>query len=228
MFFALKKLGFPWAQRLRHLSYGMVNLPEGKMKSREGTVVDADDLIDKLTELSLAEIRGKGREADVADAGETAEKIALAALHYFLLQVSPSKDMIFNPEESLSFNGNTGPYLQYMVARISGLIEKSDDAVRNAEIDVQALERDDEWELARRVAEFPDAVSRAAEFLDPSILAGALYEIARDFSRYYHEVPIAKAPDTSLAAARMALSRSVLTTLQNGFELLNIPYIESM
>lgn len=228
LFHALKKLGFPWAERLRHLSYGMVNLPEGKMKSREGTVVDADDLIDKLSGLALAEIRDKGREGDVEDAEQTAEKIAIAALHYFLLQVSPTKDMIFNPEDSLAFSGNTGPYLQYMVARVSGLIAKAPDTVREAAIDPSLLNRDDEWDLSRKIAEYPELVSRAAAKLDPSILAGGLYEIARDFSRYYHEVPIAKADDVTVAASRMALARAVLVTIKNGFQLLNIPYIESM
>ncbi|MDT8297204.1 MAG: arginine--tRNA ligase [Spirochaetaceae bacterium] len=228
LFYALSKLGFTWAERLFHLSYGMVNLPEGKMKSREGTVVDADDLIDTLASLALTEIKEKGREGDVEDPKGTAEKIAIAALHYFLLQVSPGKDMIFNPEESLSFNGNTGPYLQYMVARISGLIAKASREVREAEPRPELLDRDDEWGLSRRIAEFPTLVSRAADKLDPSILASGLYEIARDFSRYYHEVPIAKADDAVLAASRMVLARAVLVTLKKGFRLLNIPYIESM
>ncbi len=228
LFYALQKLGFSWAEKLRHLSYGMVNLPEGKMKSREGTVVDADDLIDKLSSLALDEIKEKGRENDVGDAPATAEKIAIAALHYFLLQVSPTKDMIFNPEESLSFNGNTGPYLQYMVARVSGLIAMAPAEVRNADADPLLLNREDEWELSRRIAEFPDTVSRAAEKLDPSILASGLYEIAKEFSRYYHDVPIARAEDAGLAASRMALAAAVLTTLKSGFKLLNIPYIESM
>ena len=228
LFYALKKLGFPWAERLRHLSYGMVNLPEGKMKSREGTVVDADDLIDKLSDLALAEIQAKGRENDVGDALSTAEKIAIAALHYFLLQVSPTKDMIFNPEESLSFTGNTGPYLQYMVARVTSLIAKASESVRDADVKPELLNRDDEWELSRRIAEYPELVSRAADKLDPSILTAGLYEIARDFSRYYHEVPIARADDASLAASRMALARAVLETLKSGFKLLNIPYIEAM
>jgi arginyl-tRNA synthetase len=125
LFTILEKLGFPWAKNLHHLSYGMVNLPEGKMKSREGTVVDADDLLDSLRDMALEEIRKKDREQAVGDAGETAEKIALGALHYFLLSVSPSKDMQFNPRESLSFNGDTGPYLQYMGARISSMLRKA-------------------------------------------------------------------------------------------------------
>jgi arginyl-tRNA synthetase len=228
LFHVLQKLGFDWADKLRHLSYGMVNLPEGKMKSREGTVVDADDLIDKLSSLALEEIKEKGREEAVGDAPATAEKIAIAALHYFLLQVSPTKDMIFNPEESLAFNGNTGPYLQYMVARISGLIAKSPDELKTAAVRPELLDREDEWELSRRISEFPDLVSRAAEKLDPSILAAGLYEIAKDFSRYYHDVPIARAENPELAASRMALAGAVLVTLKSGFRLLNIPYIESM
>ncbi len=228
LFYTLQKLGFSWADKLRHLSYGMVNLPEGKMKSREGTVVDADDLIDRLSSLALKEIKEKGRENDVDDAPATAEKIAVAALHYFLLQVSPTKDMIFNPEESLAFNGNTGPYLQYMVARVSGLIAKAPEAVRSAAVNPALLDRRDEWDLTRLISEFPELVSRAAEKLDPSILAAGLYEIAREFSRYYHDVPIAKAENPELAASRMALAGAVLTTLKSGFRLLNIPYIESM
>ncbi len=228
LFYTLQKLGYSWAEKLRHLSYGMVNLPEGKMKSREGTVVDADDLIDKLSSLALDEIKEKGRENDVDNAPVTAEKIAIAALHYFLLQVSPTKDMIFNPEESLVFNGNTGPYLQYMVARVSGLIAKAPEEVRKAEADPALLDRPDEWDLSRLIAEFPEIVSRAAEKLDPSILAAGLYEIAKEFSRYYHDVPIAKAENPVLASSRMALAGAVLKTLKSGFHLLNIPYIESM
>lgn len=228
LFFCLNKLKFPWASSLRHLSYGMVNLPEGKIKSREGTVVDADDLIDRLAGLALKEIKTKGREDALDNPEDTAEKIAIAALHYFLLQVSPGKDMQFNPEESLSFHGNTGPYLQYMVARISSLIAKAPPEIASLPCDGKQLSLDDEWELVRRIEEFPETVSRAADKLDPSILAAGLYEIAREFSRYYHEVPIAKADNAELAASRMALARTVLVTLQNGLHLLNIPCIDSM
>ena len=228
LFHALSKLGYPWAEKLRHLSYGMVNLPEGKMKSREGTVVDADDLIDSLASMALAEIREKGREDFLDDAESTAEKIAIAALHYFLLQVTPTKDMIFNPKDSLSFNGNTGPYLQYMVARVTGLTAKAPKEIESADVDASLLVRDDEWELCRRIAEFPELVFRAADKLDPSLLAAGLYDIARDFSRYYHDVPIAKADGIPLAAARMSLAKAVLATLKSGFKLLNIPYIEAM
>jgi len=228
LFHILDKLGYSWANKLRHLSYGMVNLPEGKMKSREGTVVDADELIDKLSTLALAEIKSKGREDLVGNAADIAEKIGLAALHYYLLQVSPAKDMIFNPEESLSFNGNTGPYLQYTAARISSLIAKASGDVLDMDADPRLLDRDDEWELCRRLGDFPDLVSKSAENLDPSILAVGLHEIARNFSHYYHEVPILKAENKALVAVRLSLARAVLTVLKNGFRLLNIPFVESM
>ena len=225
LFFALQKLGFPWTRSLRHLSYGMVNLPDGKIKSREGTVVDADDLIDDLASRALAAMRDKER---VADPEETAEKVALAALHYFLLQVSPAKDMMFRPEESLAFNGNTGPYLQYTMARIAGLIAKAPPELAGIPVSPDLLTREDEWELIRCTAEFPELVERAAEKLDPSILAAGLYTLAKNFSGYYHEVPIARCAGAELSAARMALSRGVLLTLRRGFHLLNIPVLESM
>ena len=225
LFFALRKLGFPWTGSLRHLSYGMVNLPDGRIKSREGTVVDADDLIDDLASRALAAMRDKER---VADPEETAEKVALAALHYFLLQVSPARDMTFRPEESLAFNGNTGPYLQYTMARIAGLIAKAPPETAGIPVSPDLLTREDEWELIRCTAEFPELVERAAEKLDPSILAAGLYTLAKNFSGYYHEVPIARCGSAELSAARMALSRGVLLTLQRGFHLLNIPVLESM
>ena len=128
LFYVLGLLGYSWASELHHLSYGMVNLPEGKMKSREGTVVDADDLLAELTELARAEIESKGREEAVGDAAETARKIALGALNYYLLQVQPQHDMVFDPKKSISFNGNTGPYLQYTCARISSILRKAEEA----------------------------------------------------------------------------------------------------
>ncbi|MDR2536882.1 MAG: arginine--tRNA ligase, partial [Treponema sp.] len=146
LFTILRKLGFDWSQNLHHLSYGMVNLPDGKMKSREGTVVDADDLLDSLHELALNEIRSKEREEAVGDPDATAEKVALAALHYYLLQVSPSKDILFDPKESLSFNGNTGPYLQYMGARVSALLRKAPPELKAEASNGELLTSDAEWD----------------------------------------------------------------------------------
>ncbi|GHT59124.1 arginine--tRNA ligase [Spirochaetia bacterium] len=230
LFTLLDKLGFEWAKNLYHLSYGMVNLPEGKMKSREGTVVDADDLIDSLRDMALNEIREKDREEAVGDSAVVAEKIALGALHYYLLQVSPTKDMLFDPKESLSFNGNTGPYLQYMGARISALLRKAESsgAVSGTVFNAELLSGDAEWELIKTLAAYPEAVSAAAAGMDPSLLAAYLYELSKTFSRFYHDCPILNAEESGLAGARLALSRAVLRVLQDALHLICIPFLEAM
>jgi arginyl-tRNA synthetase len=233
LFILLEKLGYSWAKNLHHLSYGMVNLPEGKMKSREGTVVDADDLIDSLRDMALAEIREKGREGEVGDTYETAEKIALAALHYFLLQPGPAKDMLFDPKESLSFTGNTGPYLQYMGARISSMLRKTEKDGNGAEdgasgTDFSLLVSDPEWELVKTLAAYPAKISESAENLDPSILTGFLYDVSKSFSRFYHECPILNCDDPALSNARLELSRAVMMVLKDAFYLACIPFLEVM
>ena len=235
LFILLEKLGYSWAKNLHHLSYGMVNLPEGKMKSREGTVVDADDLIDSLHSMALAEIRGKGREEEVGDPVEVAENIALGALHYFLLQVNPVKDMLFDPNESLSFTGNTGPYLQYMGARISSMLRKNEDPAkgerggRHADMhDFSLLTSDSEWDLIKLLASYPEAVAQAAVNLDPSYLTGYLYELSKAFSRFYHECPILNCEDRILSEARLCLSRAVMYVLKDAFYLTCIPFLSVM
>ncbi|AEF86097.1 arginine--tRNA ligase [Treponema primitia ZAS-2] len=241
LFAILKKMGYQWAENLYHLSYGMVNLPEGKMKSREGTVVDADDLIDSLRDLALEEIRSKDREEAVGNSAEVAEKIALGALHYYLLQVTPAKDMLFDPKESLSFNGNTGPYLQYMGARISSMLRKdreraADNSTAAGKTDGNAggtvkpelLSTDAEWELIKALSAYPQAVAEAAARMDPAILAAYLYELSKGFSRFYHDCPILNAATPDLAAGRLALSRGVLRVLRDALELIGIPFLEAM
>jgi arginyl-tRNA synthetase len=234
LFILLEKLGYSWAKNLHHLSYGMVNLPEGKMKSREGTVVDADDLINSLRDLSLEQIREKGREEDVGDPNEVAEKIALGALHYFLLQPGPFKDMLFDPKESLSFTGNTGPYLQYMGARISSMLrkaDKSDNSVQDGAsggADFSLLVTDPEWELVKALAAYPAKVSESAADLDPSHLTGFLYELSKAFSRFYHECPILNCEDSALSKSRLELSRAVMLVLKDAFHLVCIPFLEVM
>jgi len=229
LFHVLGLLGFEWAKNLFHLSYGMVNLPEGKMKSREGKVVDADDLIDELTEMAAREIRGKGREEDVEDVEETSRKVALAALNYYLLQVTPSKDMIFNPAESLSFTGNTGPYLQYMGARISSVLRKYEALTGpRGKVDPSLLTVSEERELVKQIAGFPGAVSLSGKEMNPSILAAALYELCKTYSRYYHDNQVLKNDNPDLVATRVQLSRAVLQVLRNGFPLLGIPFLEKM
>jgi len=229
LFRVLEKLGFPWASALFHLSYGMVNLPEGKMKSREGTVVDADDLIDKLRELALDEIREKGREEAVGDPEAIAERIALGALHYFLLQVTATKDMLFDPKESLSFTGNTGPYMQYMGARIHSILSKAEgSAAASGSIRPELLTGDAEWDLAKTIAACPEIVALAAERLDPSTLSTYLYDLSKAFSRFYHDCPILNAPDPDLAATRLALAKATLRALRGTLELACIPFLETM
>jgi arginyl-tRNA synthetase len=231
LFALLGKLGYAWAGNLFHLSYGMVNLPDGRMKSREGTVVDADDLIDSLRDMALAEIRGKEREEAVGDPEAAAEKIALGALHYFLLQVSPSRDMLFDPKESLSFNGNTGPYLQYMGARLSSLLRRAGERealAPGAAPGFARLTSVPEWELIKTLGGYNGAVAAAAAAMDPSLLTAYLYELARAFSGFYHECPVLAAPDAELAGARLALCRAVLAVLRDALRLVCIPFLEAM
>ena len=230
LFHLLKKLGHEWADNLYHMSYGMVNLPEGKMKSREGTVVDADDLLAELERLAAAEIQNKEREEAVGDIGATSKAVALAALHYYLLQTGPVKDMIFNPDESISFTGDTGPYLQYMGARIASMLRKAPEIadVSATDISAEMLADDDAWALTRIVARFPEVVQDAARSYNPSRIATYTYELAREFSRFYHDVPIIIADDSELRLARLGLSKAVLTTLKNCFCLINLPFLEVM
>lgn len=230
LFYILKKLGFEWSDQLYHLSYGMVNLPEGKMKSREGTVVDADDLINQLRDGALEEISSKGREDAVGDAAAVAENIALGALHYFLLQATPAKDMMFNPKESLSFNGNTGPYLQYMGARICSILRKTESSgvkLSNS-VDFSLLTHPAEWALIKALGEYPETLKRAAENLDPSEIAALLYEVAKLFGSFYHDCPILGIDNAALTEARLALVRCVKTVLENGMKLILIPFLEVM
>ncbi|MCQ2576088.1 MAG: arginine--tRNA ligase [Treponema sp.] len=231
LFHILQKLGFEWANKLYHLSYGLVNLPNGRMKSREGTVVDADDLIDSLHADALEAIKERGRDEQVGDADEVAEKVALGALHYYMLQATPIKDMLFNPAESLSFNGNTGPYLQYMGARINSILGKASEAgVKSDSSDeaVALLTAPDEWELIKLLGDYPVVVEKAAENLDPSAVAAYVYETAKAFSKFYQTCSIVNAGDAKLAGARLYLAECTLQVIKNGMELVLVPYLEKM
>ncbi len=231
LFEILKRLSFPWASDLHHLSYGLVNLPSGRMKTREGTVVDADDLMDELTKLAAAEIEAKGREDSVGELDSISGRIALGALHYYLLQTSPVKDMLYDPELSLSFNGDTGPYIQYMGARASSIIRKHEAGEGNARkgsVSVSSLSGDADWLLARTILEFPEAIDAAAAALEPSTLAKYMHELAAAFSSWYRENPVLTNPDANLAASRLALVSAVARTFAAGCELLGIPFLSTM
>ncbi len=231
LFYVLAQLGYEWAENLFHLAYGMVNLPDGKMKSREGTVVDADDLVASLTLLAKNEIIAKSREDMVSNVDEVSSDIALGALNYYLLQTTATKDMIFNPDDSISFNGNTGPYLQYMGARISSMLRKWEDMKDEFDtvpFDPSLLSLQDERELIKSVALFGSLVTLAAKEYNPSVITSYLYDVSRLFSRYYHDHQILKAPTKTLIKARVTLVSMVLQVLKNAYYIVGIPFLESM
>lgn len=229
LFHVLEKLGYSWAKDLHHLSYGMVFLPEGKMKSREGTVVDADNLIDDLTKMAKEQILEKGREEDLDDVDDTAHKIALGALNYYILQFNPNKDFVFNPKESLSFNGNTGPYLQYMGARISSMLRKYDEAAyHDVAFNPAVLSLEDEREMLKMLSSFPEVVGKACTQYDPSIVCAFLYDLSKKFSHWYHDNQILKADTPELVKARVSLCEMVLQVMKNAFDLVGIPFLEKM
>ena len=208
----------------------MVNLPEGKMKSREGTVVDADDLLAELSALAKNEIVEKDRADQVGDLDETSKSIALAALNYYLLQVTPTRDMIFDPKKSISFNGNTGPYLQYMGARISSIMKKAseEESIKEVAFDGKLLENEDETTLMKLILDFPAYVEQAGAGYDPSVIASYLYDVAKTFSHYYHDNQILHAETPELVKARVTLVEAVLVVLKNAFALIGVPFLESM
>jgi arginyl-tRNA synthetase len=231
LFKVLEKLGFDAAHKLHHLAYGMVHLPEGKMKSREGTVVDADDLLDELERMAADEIKAKERDEDVGDLAAVSRDIALGALHYWLLATSPVKDMTFVPQESLSFNGNTGPYLQYTGARIQSMLRKFDERRERfaaGRLKPELLTLPGEWEILKSAALFPETVAIAARELSPSNVAVHLFELSKSFSRWYQENPVLRNEDPDLVVTRIALVRAVVQVLKNGLRLLAMPFLEAM
>jgi arginyl-tRNA synthetase len=231
LFETLRRLGYEWAKDLHHLAYGMVNLPSGRMKTREGTVVDADDLVDEIASLAAKEIEAKGREEAMADSGAVAERIALGALHYYLLQTNPIKDMLYDPEQSLSFTGDTGPYIQYMGARASSIIRKHESGEGNAakgKASSGLLASDADWNLVKSVAAFPEAVDSAASSMEPSVIAAYLHDLAADFSAWYRDNPVLTNPDADLAASRLELVMAVKRSFETATALICVPFLEAM
>ncbi len=231
LFHILKRLGYTWADNLYHFSYGMVHLPEGRMKSREGTVVDADDLLRVLTNLAVGEIQEKGRETEVDDPEGTADAIARAAVNYYLLSVSPVKDMIFNPAESIAFNGNTGPYLQYTGARLCSMVRKFEERSEEFEggnVDMALIQGGEEWEIVKLLGTYPEVIESAADDLNPTAVINHLYNLAKLYSRYYHDNPVLHNERIDLVHTRIAVARAVVQVLRNGFRILGIPFLEKM
>ncbi|KND51981.1 MAG: arginine--tRNA ligase [Parcubacteria bacterium C7867-001] len=233
LFEILKALDYPWANRCYHFSYGMVELPDGRMKSREGNVVDADDLLDEMTELARAEIATRrGDTLSGEEIQRRANIIALAAIRLYLLRYTPHKRVLFDPSHSLSFEGDTGPYCLYAYARTKSILQK---AVREQPLLVEhatptAFEKlgtEDERVLARSVLEFPEVVLRSAESYNPSLVANAVLALAQNFSRFYRSHPVI-GDDEELSRARLALVTAVGTMLKRGLNLLGIEVLEEM
>ena len=226
----LRKLGFEWADQIFHLSYGMVELPEGKMKSREGTVVDADDLIEKMYQEAKATSEESGKLEGIAD--EEKERlyrmIGLGALKYFILKVDPKKKMLFNPKESIDFNGNTGPFIQYTHARICSILRKASESGIQAGIAPDAVLSPKEIRLVKLIATYPQKVGEAAAAYSPALIANFAYDLAKEFNQYYHETPVLKEPDNVLLSMRLALIGTLASTLRKAMGILGIQLPERM
>ena len=226
----LAKLGFDWAERIYHLSYGMVELPEGKMKSREGTVVDADDLIESMYQEAKAASEESGKLADLSNEEKDAlyHMIGLGALKYFILKVDPKKTMLFNPKESIDFNGNTGPFIQYTHARIRSILRKAEEQGLKAAIADNAELSPKEVRLVKIVSAYPSKVAEAADNFSPAVLANYSYDLAKEFNQYYHDTQILREPDATLLSMRLQLISVVADVLRSAMGLLGIQLPDRM
>lgn len=227
LFAILKKLDYEWAGRLVHLSYGYVTLPEGRMKSREGTVVEADDLLSALEADAAIEIKQRHAALGDDETVRRAHQLALGALKFHFLDVDIASDMVFNPKESLSFNGRTGPYLQYMHARVRSLLKKAEGADRSNAKRQTSNVTDAEHRLAMLLARYPETLDRAAASYRPSVLTGHLYDLAKAFAAFYESVPVLAA-EAGVRGARLALAEAAGAALKDGLALLGIPAPEEM
>ena len=226
----LDRLGFPFGKELVHFSYGMVELPNGKMKSREGTVVDADDLMDKMEEDAKEISKDKVNTLQgitEAEANEIARKVGMGALKYFILKVDPRKNMLFNPAESIDFNGNTGPFIQYTYARIQSVLRKAEAAVTGDGLQVTGLE-EKELTLIQRLTEYPTAVRTAGDDFSPAVICNYAYALACDFNSFYHDLSILNEQDSGKRALRLLLAKNVAKVLRSAMSLLGIEMPERM
>ncbi len=222
----LDRLGFKWGKDLTHFSYGMVELPEGKMKSREGTVVDADDLIDTMVASARETSADRFRDMDEKEASEVARMVGLGALKYFLLKVDPRKNMLFNPKESIDFNGNTGPFIQYTYARIRSVIRKAEGFDPLARIEGEPNEK--ESTLIRKVADFRNVVREAGDNCSPAIVANYAYDLAKEYNQFYHDYSILREENADVRNRRLLISCVVARTLKAAMNLLGIEMPERM
>lgn len=229
LFLILKKLGFDWAQHLFHLSYGMVELPSGRMKSREGTVVDADDLMHEMTTTAqaISEELGKLDGYTAEEKAVLYKTIGLGALKYYMLKVDPKKTMMFNPEESVDFNGNTGPFIQYTYARIQSILRKADFEYKTVVVETIDL-HEKEKELIKQIQLFPEVIQQAAENHSPALVANYTYDLVKEFNSFYQNVSILGEDEVAKKIFRVQLSYLVGNTIKNAFSLLGIQVPERM
>ena len=222
LFLILKKMGFDWAQNLHHLSYGMVDLPEGKMKSREGTVVDADDLMKEMTKTAgeISQELGKLEGYSKDEKESLYNIIGLGALKYYILKVDPKKRILFDPKESIDFNGNTGPFIQYTYARIQSILRKAEFNDKQ-DIKVKNL-HPKEKELIKLVQSYPEIIQNAAQNLSPALIANFTYELVKSYNSFYQSVPIFGADNANEKSLRIQLSYSVSSVIKSSFRLLGI------
>lgn len=225
----LDRLGFKWGKDLVHFSYGMVELPNGKMKSREGTVVDADDLIASMIEEARRVSDEAGKFADMTEEEkqEVARIVGLGALKYFILKVDARKNMLFNPAESIDFNGNTGPFIQYTYARIRSILRKATNVSDNLS-SLSITLNDKETELIQKMNEYPTVVTQAGNDYNPSCIANYCYELTKTFNQFYHDCPILKGADAQTQMVRLVIARNVAKIIRSGMDLLGIEVPERM
>ncbi len=226
----LDKLGFRWGKDLVHFSYGMVELPEGKMKSREGTVVDADDLMDDMARTAKEVSASMGKLADLSDdeLTEIAETVGLGALKYFLLKVDPRKNMTFNPKESIDFNGNTGPFIQYTYARIRSVLRKAQESGFTIGDYSAVIPNEKEIALIQRLNDFPYVVSEAGRTYSPALIANYAYDLVKEYNQFYHDCSILRETNESVRSLRLALSHVTARTVRTAMSLLGIIVPERM
>lgn len=229
----LNRLGRDWSERIHHLSYGMVELPHGRMKSREGTVVDADDLMDEMfnTAKKTTEELGKATDFSESELTELYNTVSLGALKYFILKVDPKKNMLFNPEESIDFNGNTGPFIQYTYARIQSLLRKSGKSSEQLinELNIEKVNlTHDEKKLLQSLYEFPQTVAVAGEQYSPAVVANYCFELVKEFNHYYQDTQILKQVDEETSTFRLLLSRFTSNVIKSAMYLLGIKTPERM
>ena len=228
----LEKLENDYSSKIEHLSYGMVELPDGKMKSREGTVVDADDLMHEMIETAkaISDESGKIKDLPEAERNEIIKTIAIGALKYYIIKVDPKKQMTFNPKESIDFNGNTGPFIQYTHARIRSILRKAKQMNINfsGKIDNETILLDKEIELISLVSSFENTIQESAKKLDPGVIANYTYNLVKEFNQYYHEHSILKESDAKTLQFRLILAKSIALTIKKGMKLLGIEVPEKM